>query len=206
MIANTLAVKQIVLGPFTLTAAIIVFPLAYIFGDVLTEVYGFRRARSIIWWSFTSLALMSLFYYIATLLPPAPYWVENQPVFALLFGLTPRIAAASFVAFLVGELINSAVLSKLKVRTEGRHFWFRAMGSTILGQGADSFIFNYLAFFAAPNFTPRLVLVFAVSGWILKSLYELMALPLTYVVVTKLKTIEGLDVFDEDISYSPLPG
>lgn len=198
---NTLAVKIIEIGPFTLPAGIVVFPVAYIFGDTLTEVYGYRKTRSVIWWGFVALAGMSLFYWLATILPPAPFWKDNE-VFARLFGFVPRIAASSFVAYVVGELLNSIVLSKLKVKTKGRHFWLRAVASTVVGQGADSIIFNTLAF--AGVFAWKELGVIILSGFFLKVAYEVVALPLTYAVVAWLKRSEGMDAYDEDISYNPL--
>jgi uncharacterized integral membrane protein (TIGR00697 family) len=200
ILANTLAVKIVSLFGFTLPAGIIVFPIAYIFGDVLTEVYGFRKARSVIWWGFFCLAMMAFFFWAGTLLPPAPFW-KDQEAFARLFGFVPRIALASLIAYLVGEFINSAVLSKLKVRTEGRHFWLRAVLSTVIGQGADSLIFNFSAFLGV--FPLRDLLFIAFSGWILKTAYEVVALPLTYACARFLKRAEGVDTYDREISYSP---
>jgi len=200
LVANTIAVKVVTVFGLTLPAGIIVFPVAYIFGDVLTEVYGFRRARSVIWWGFFCLAGMALLYWLATLLPSADFW-QDQVAFERLFGFVPRIVFASFVAYLVGEFINSAILSRLKVRTQGRYFWLRAISSTIIGQGADSVVFNLVAFLGV--FPVRTVVFIAFSGWVLKSLYEVFALPLTYVVVARLKAGEGVDVYDSGISYSP---
>jgi queuosine precursor transporter len=202
LIANTIAVKIIEVGPFTLPAGIIVFPLAYIFGDVLTEVYGFRKAKSIIYWGFAGLAMMALFYFVATRLRPAGFWPDQEP-FQRLFGFVPRIVGASFLAYLCGELLNAIVLSRLKVATNGRHFWLRATTSTLVGQGADSIIFNFVAFLGV--FAFRDVLVIAFSGWVLKSAYEVLALPLTYLIANYLKRIEGVDAYDRDVRYSPLP-
>lgn len=200
LIANALAVKLVSVAGFTLTAGIIVFPLAYVFGDVLTEVYGYRKARSIIWWGFVCLALMAFFFWAGTRLPPAPFWTD-QEAFARLFGFVPRIALASLVAYLVGELLNASVLSRLKVRTEGRHFWLRALLSTVVGQGADSLIFNLAAFLGL--FPLRDVLYIALSGWVVKSLYEAAVLPLTALCTSALKRAEGVDAFDRGVRYSP---
>lgn len=202
LVANTVAVKVVAIGPFTLPAGIIVFPLAYIFGDVLVEVYGYRRTRSIIWGGFSCLALMAFFYYIATILKPASFW-PDQEAFGRLFGFVPRIVIASFTAYLIGELLNAVVMSRLKVRTEGRHFWLRAVSSTLIGQGADSLVFNFMAF--AGIFSLKQVAFIAFSGWVLKSLYEIVALPLTYVIVRRLKALEGIDVYDRGIRYNPFP-
>ncbi len=200
LISNTIAVKIIQAGVFTLPAGILVFPVSYIFGDILTEVYGYRKSRSVIWWGFFCMAGMSLFYYIATILPPAVFWKDQEP-FARLFGFIPRIALSSFIAYLVGEFLNSFVLSKLKIKTEGRHFWLRAVASTIVGQGADSLVFNIAAFAGVFPFTT--VLFIAFSGFVLKSLYEVVALPITYKIVAYLKKTEGIDTFDRGISYTP---
>jgi uncharacterized integral membrane protein (TIGR00697 family) len=200
ILANTLAVKIVTIFGFTLPAGIIVFPIAYIFGDVLTEVYGYERTRSIIWWGFFCLALMAFFFWAGTLLPPAAFW-KDQEAFARLFGFVPRIALSSLVAYLIGEFLNSAVLSKLKVRTEGKHFWLRVVLSTVVGQGADSLVFNFAAFLGV--FPLGSVLFIAFSGWVLKSAYEIVALPLTYACASYLKRAEGIDTYDRGISYSP---
>lgn len=202
LVANTIAVKVIQAGPFTLPAGIIVFPVAYVFGDLLVEVWGFRRARSIIWTGFVCLALMAVFYYVATLLTPAAFWTD-QEAFGRLFGFVPRIVVASFIAYLIGELLNAAILSKLKVMTGGRHFWLRCVASTLVGQGADSLVFNFIAFSFVFPFSD--VAFIAFSGWVLKSLYEVLVLPITYVVAARLKRIEGIDVYDHGVRYSPLP-
>jgi uncharacterized integral membrane protein (TIGR00697 family) len=201
LVANTIAVKIITLGSFTVPAGIIVFPIAYIFGDVLTETYGFEKTRSVIWWGFGCLLAMAAFYWIATLLPPAPFW-KDQEAFARLFGFVPRIAVSSLFAYLVGEFLNSAVLSKMKIVTNGKHFWLRAIASTIVGQGADSIVFNFAAFLGV--FPVKDVVMIALSGWVLKSLYEVLALPVTYPVVRWVKRIEGIDSFDHGVSYRPI--
>lgn len=200
LISNTIAGKVITCWGFTLPAGIITFPIAYLAGDILTEIYGFRKTRSIIWWGFLCLAGMSLFYWIATLLTPAPFWVKDNEAFVKFFGFVPRIAIASLIAYLVGEFLNSMVLSRLKVKMQGRHFWLRALGSTAVGQGADSFIFNFIAFGGV--FPLSTVAYIAFSGFVLKTLYEVLVLPFTYVVVRKLKQVEG-DTYDHNVNYSP---
>ena len=201
LISNTIAGKVITCWGFTLPAGIIVFPLAYLAGDVMTEIYGFRKTRSLIWWGFFCLAGMSLFYWLATLLTPAPFWTEDNAAFVKFFGFVPRIALASLIAYLVGEFLNSMVLSRLKVKTQGKHFWLRALGSTVVGQGADSFIFNFIAF--GGIFPTATVAYIAFSGFVLKTLYEVVALPLTYMVVPWLKRAEGVDTYDHGVSYTP---
>lgn len=200
LIANTIAVKIVTVLGLTLPAGIIVFPLAYIFGDTLTEVYGYAKARAVIWWGFFCLAGMVAIYWLAIVLPPADFWTGQQS-FEEVFALVPRLAVSSFIAYLVGEFLNAAVLSRLKVRMKGRHFWFRALGSTLVGQGADSVVFNFTAFTGV--FPLSTVAFIALSGWILKSLYEVVALPATYFIVARLKRIESVDVYDVDVNYSP---
>jgi len=200
LISNTIAVKIITVLGFTLPAGIIIFPVAYIFGDILTEVYGYRRTRTVIWWGFFCLAGMALFYWLATVLPPASFW-GDQEAFVRLLGFVPRIVISSFLAYLVGEFLNSAVLSRMKVATEGRHFWLRAVGSTLIGQGADSIVFNFAAFLGV--FPLKSVAFIAFSGWVLKTLYEIVVLPVTYKITGWLKRVEGIDTFDEDVSYNP---
>lgn len=202
LIANTVAVKIITFAGFTLPAGIIVFPVAYIFGDVLTEIYGFRRTRSVIWCGFGCLAGMAFLYWIATILPAAPFWTDSEP-FARMLGFVPRIVFASFIAYLVGEFLNSFVLSRLKVKTEGKHFWMRALASTAIGEGADSIVFNTVAF--AFVFPWKVLGVIMLSGWVLKCLYEVIALPITYAIVGWLKRAEGIDTFDRDVTYRVLP-
>ena len=200
LIANAIAVKVISVWGFTLPAGIIVFPIAYIFGDVLTEVYGYANTRTVIWWGFFCLAGMSVFFWLATLLPPAVFW-KDQEGFAKLFGFVPRIALSSFVAYLIGEFLNSVIMSRMKVLNDGRHFWLRCCLSTFVGEGADSFVFNFAAFGGV--FPVRTVGYIAFSGFVLKSLYEVVALPITYAVAGWLKRTEGLDVYDRGISYTP---
>jgi queuosine precursor transporter len=201
LIANTIAVKIIVVWQFVLPAGIICFPLTYIFGDVLTEVYGFRRSRLVIWTGFLCLMLMSFFYWGSTLLTPAPFW-EGQESYARFFSLSPRIALASFIAYLVGEFSNSVIMSRMKVWLEGKHLWMRTIGSTVVGEGVDSFIFNFAAF--AGVFAMRDVAFIALSGYVLKVAYEIVATPLTYAVVSALKKYEGVDHYDYGVSYNPV--
>lgn len=201
IISNTIAVKVVTLWGFTLPAGIITFPVAYLAGDILTEVYGFRKTRSLIWWGFICLGGMSLFYWLATLLTPAPFWAADDAAFTKFFGFVPRIALASLVAYVVGEFLNSIVLSKLKIKTKGKHFWLRAIGSTIVGQSADSFVFNFAAFGGV--FPASEVAYIAFSGFVLKTLYEVVALPATYMVMPWLKRAEGMDAYDHDVSYNP---
>lgn len=200
LISNTIAVKIISIGGFILPAGIICFPIAYIFNDVLVECYGYEKTRRVIWWGFFCLGIMSGFYWIASVLPPAAFWNE-QPAFQKFFQFAPRIAFASFLAYLVGSFLNAVVMSRMKIKMKGKHLWIRTIGSTILGEGADSIIFNLVAFLGI--FEVKQVLFIAVSGFILKTAYEVLATPLTYIVIGWLKRIEGIDVYDKGISYSP---
>jgi queuosine precursor transporter len=200
LVSTTLVVKLVTVFHLTLTAAIIVFPLSYLFGDVLTEVYGYRRTREIIWYGFLCLAIMAVFLQAGIALPPASIW-SDQPAFARIFENVPRTALSGFIAYLVGEFLNSAVLSRLKVATDGRMLWLRLVLSTAVGQGADSLVFCLSAF--AGRYPLRNVLLIALSAWALKTLYEIVALPLTYRCVRFLKRAEGIDTFDREISYSP---
>jgi queuosine precursor transporter len=200
LISNTIAVKIVVIAGFVLPAGILTFPVTYLFGDVLTEVYGFYKSRLIIWTGFLCLLLMAGFYLLSVKLTPAPFW-DGQQSYARFFQLSPRIAVASLVAYLFGEFLNSIVISRMKIWTKGKHFWMRAIGSTIAGQGVDSLIFNFAAFYGV--FATRQVVYIALSGYILKVAYEVLATPLTYFIVRVLKRIEGHDHYDLGIRYNP---
>lgn len=200
LISNTIAIKIISIGSFVLPAGIVCFPVAYIFNDVLVECYGYSRTRRVIWFGFVCLAVMSLFYWIASILPPAVFW-EDQPAFKRFFQFAPRIAMASFIAYLVGSFLNAIVMSRMKLQTKGRFLWMRTIGSTIVGESADSIVFNFVAFLGV--FSLKQIAIIALSGFVLKTLYEVLATPLTYVVVAWLKRVEGVDVMDYDVSYNP---
>jgi len=200
LVSNTIAVKLIAFQGFVLPAGILCFPVAYIFGDVLTEVYGYKKTKSIIWWGFACLALMSIFYYLAIITTPASFW-KKQEEFSQIFGIVPRIALSSFIAYLVGSFLNAYIMSLLKVKTNGKHLWLRTISSTIVGEGADSVVFNLSAFLFVFPFND--VLYIAFSGFILKTLYEIIATPVTYIIVNKIKSIEHEDVYDKNISYNP---
>lgn len=199
LLGNTLAVKIIQIGTFSLPAGIVCFPLAYIVNDCLTEVYGYEKCRTVIWGGFICLALMALFYYIAVILPPASFW-EGQEAFAMFFGFVPRIVLGSFIAFLLGSFLNSYVLSRMKIKSQGRHLWKRTIGSTIVGEGVDSIVFNCIAFVGIFPFKD--VMFIALSGFVLKTLYEILMTPLTYIAVGWLKKKEEKDIFDHGADYS----
>lgn len=199
VVSNTIAVKIISIGPFAIAGGIVCFPLSYLFGDILTEVYGYRQTKRIIWAGFACLALMSVFYLIATKLPPAPFYKDDE-AFGRLLGFVPRIVAGSLCGYLVGSFLNAIVMSRLKVVTNGKHLWLRFVASTIAAELGDSFIFAFVAFYGV--FENSQLLNVAFTGFVLKTLYEVAATPLTYIVVGLLKKYEGVDIFDRNESYS----
>ncbi len=196
--ANLFETKQVSIGPLELTAGLIVFPVSYIINDCLVEVYGFRMARLVIWLGFAMNFLFVIFGWLADMLPGAPYWT-GEGAFHFMFGLAPRIAAASFVAFLTGSFLNAYVMSRMKVLQSGRRFSIRAIASTIVGEAADSLIFFPLALGGVVPWEvmPTLML----TQVVLKTAYEIVALPLTIRVVRLLKRIDGKDAYDRHISY-----
>ena len=209
VISNIIAVKLVSLFGLFVPAAVILFPIAYIFGDVLTEVYGYARARQVIWTGFFCNLIAVIAIYIGGLLPAAPFWTVGgfsdaqgaQQAYQAILGFAPRLLLASFIAYLIGEFLNSFVLAKLKLRTAGRFLWIRTIGSTLIGQGADSAVFITIAF---AGIIPASGLVQAVlSQWFLKTAYETIATPLTYVVVNALKKAEGEDYFDHGTDFNP---
>ena len=197
--ANTIAVKIIILGPIFLPAAIFVFPLSYIFGDVLTEVYGYQWTRKVIWLGFICNLIFVLFVWIGQLLPPAPFWKEQQS-YASILGYAPRMLAASFLGYLAGEFTNSFILAKMKIMTRGRWLWSRTISSTVIGQGLDTSIFITLAFIGTPSFMPALILYHTLA----KTAIEALATPLTYVTVNFLKKKEAIDTYDRETDFNPL--
>ena len=199
--ANITAVKLISVFGLLLPAAIVIFPVSYILGDVLTEVYGFRQTRRVIWLGFGCNLIVVAAIWVGLVLPAASFW-DGQEAYQRILGATPRILGASFLAYLVGEFANAFVLAKMKVATEGRWLWARTIGSTLVGQGLDSTIFITLAFVGV--FPPDALAAAIVTQWLVKSAYEAAATPLTYAVVGYLKRSEGVDVYDRDIRFSPL--
>ncbi|MBI4233801.1 MAG: queuosine precursor transporter [Chloroflexi bacterium] len=199
--SNIMAVKLMGIAGQVLFAAIIIFPISYILGDVLTEVYGYRHARLVIWLGFLCNLVMVLAFWAGGMLPPAPVW-KGQDAYETILGSTPRILAASFAAYLVGEFSNSLILSRMKLLTAGRWLWARTIGSTIVGEGLDSLVFGTLAL---GGIVPRDVLLHIVLvQWLAKMAYEVLATPVTYAVVAYLKRKEGVDAYDRDISLNPL--
>ncbi|MFN8405217.1 MAG: queuosine precursor transporter [Anaerolineales bacterium] len=210
IVSNIIAVKLVNLFGLFVPAAVILFPVAYIFGDVLTEVYGYARARRVIWTGFFCNLIAVIAIWISGQLPTAPFWgligfatpEDAQQAYQAVLGLTPRLLAASFAGYLVGEFLNSLVLAKLKVRTAGRFLWLRTILSTIIGEGADSAIFLTVAF---SGIIPASGLAQAIlSQWSVKVIYETLATPLTYIVVNALKKAEGEDYFDSKTDFNPI--
>ena len=199
--ANLLETKVVQLGPISVTAGLIVFPVSYIINDCIAEVWGFRKARLIIWMGFLMNFMVVAMGQIAVALPAAPFW-EGEEGFNFVFGMAPRIAAASLTAFLVGSFLNAYVMSRMKVTSGGRNFSARAIWSTIVGETADSIIFFPVAFGGIIAW--RELLVMMCIQIVLKSLYEVLILPVTIRVVAAIKRIDGSDVYDEDISYNIL--
>ena len=196
--ANVIAVKIISIGPLILPAAIIVFPLSYIFGDILTEVYGYRQARRVIWLGFLCNLIFVVFAWIGQVLPPAPFW-GGQEAYETILGYTPRLLVASFCGYFVGEFANSFVLAKMKVLTKGRWLWSRTIGSTIVGEGLDTLIFITFAFIGTPSF----VLVMILYHWLVKVVIEAVATPFTYMAVNFLKKKEAIDTYDYETNFNP---
>jgi uncharacterized integral membrane protein (TIGR00697 family) len=210
VISNIVAVKLVEVFGLRLPAAVILFPLAYIFGDVLTEVYGYERARQAIWTGFACNLVAVAAIWAAGRLPAASVWTagvyqnpaQASQAYQAILGFTPRLLAASFTAYLAGEFLNSFVLAKLKLATSGRLLWLRTIGSTLVGEGVDSAIFITLAYSGIlPSADlSRLVL----TQWLVKSGYEALATPLTYAVVNTLKRLEGEDHFDRGTDFNPV--
>ena len=198
--ANIIAVKLIDLSGFILPAAIFVFPLSYIIGDVLTEVYGYRRAKKVIWLGFLCNLVAVCAIWIGQILPSASFW-DGQAAYERILGYAPRLLIASFLAYLVGEFANAFVLAKMKIATKGRWLWLRTIGSTLIGQGLDSMVFISIAF--AGIIPAKALFTAVVTQWLAKSVYEAAVTPLTYVVVNFLKRKEGVDVYDHDTRFNP---
>ncbi len=196
--ANIIAVKVISLGPFILPAAIFVFPISYIFGDVLTEVYGYRTARRVIWLGFICNLVFVFFAWVGQILPSASFW-GDQSAYVSILGLAPRILAASFCGYLVGEFANSYVLSRMKILTKGRWLWSRTIGSTIIGQALDTSLFITIAYIGTGAAVPTMIL----HHWVSKVSIEIIFTPVTYVIVNWLKRKEGVDTYDRQTKYNP---
>lgn len=189
-------------GMLTFGAGVLFFPISYVFGDILTEVYGYSRARRVIWTGFAALAFASLMASVVVALPPAPFW-KHQGAYEIAFGTTWRIMLASMFAYCCGEFVNSLVLAKMKILTQGKHLWSRTIGSTVCGEAVDSALFYPLAFYGTgiiPN--DKLPMVMA-AQFVLKVLVEVVFTPITYFVVNWLKRAENEDYYDRQTDFNP---
>lgn len=197
--SNLLETKLINIGGLNITAGLLIFPISYIINDCIAEVYGYAKARLIIWLGFLMNLFVVLMGGLATLIPAASYW-QGAEHFNFIFGLAPRIAVASFCAFIIGSFINAYVMSKMKIKSQGKHFSLRAIVSTLFGETADSLIFFPIAFWGIIPFRDMIALLFVQI--FLKTGYEILVLPVTIQVVKRLKVIEKLDTYDNEVNYS----
>jgi uncharacterized integral membrane protein (TIGR00697 family) len=189
-------------GPLTFGAGVLFFPISYVFGDILTEVYGYARSRRVIWSGFAALAFASVMAWVIVQLPPAPFW-HNQDAYEIAFGSTWRIALASLIAFVCGEFVNSFVLAKMKIWTEGRWLWTRTIGSTLFGEGVDSLLFYPLAFYDSGIFPNDMLPLVMLSQFVAKVGVEVVFTPVTYRIVGWLKRVEHEDYYDRDTDFNP---
>ncbi len=199
LISNILATKILLIGPWAAPAGVLIFPIAYILNDVITEVWGFGKARLIIWTGFAVNILAVLFFTLGIVIPGAPFW-QNQEAFSTVLGNTPRIVVASLSAYLIGSFLNAFVMSRMKVMTNGKGFSARAILSTLVGETADSLIFISIAFAGVFPFGVLITMIFTQA--MLKTVYEILILPVTIWVVGLVKRIEGVDAFDTNLSYN----
>jgi uncharacterized integral membrane protein (TIGR00697 family) len=188
------------IGAWPFGAGILFFPVSYVIGDVLTEVYGYARARRVIWAGFAALLFMAFMAWVVVALPPAPSW-QGQAAYESVFGQVPRIVFASILAFCAGEFANSYVLARMKLLTQGRHLWTRTIGSTFIGQGIDSLIFYPLAFYGL--WDNETLLIVLATQFALKVGWEVLLTPVTYAAVGWLKRREGVDIFDKGTDFNP---
>lgn len=194
------AAKVCTVWGFTFGAGVLFFPISYIFGDILTEVYGYARARKVVWAGFSAIIFASFMSWVIVSLPPAMGW-NDQRAYEAVFGQTPRIVFASLAAFFAGEFANSYVLAKMKIFTSGKYLWTRTIGSTIVGEGVDSIVFYPLAFLGV--WETRLVVTVMISNYIIKVVWETVVTPVTYQVVGFLKRAEQEDYYDYDTNFTP---
>lgn len=201
LLSNIIGASKLAsVGGFVFGAGILFFPISYVLGDVLTEVYGYARARRVIWTGFAALIFMAVMSWVVVAMPPADGW-GGQTAYESVFGNTWRIVIASIAAFWAGEFVNSYVMARMKIWTAGRMLWSRTIGSTVVGQGIDSLIFYPVAFLGI--WETEQVLLVMVTNWALKVGWEAALTPVTYAVVGTLKRREGIDLFDEDTDFSP---
>ena len=200
LISNIASTKILDFGLFTFDGGTLLFPLSYIFGDILTEVYGYSRSRKVIWLGFASAALMSVTLALVGSLPPAQGW-NHQQAYEAILGTTPRIVVASLAAYWCGEFLNSYVLAKMKLLTEGRWLWMRTIGSTLAGEALDTAVFGLVAFSGVLE--PPLLVTLMISNYVFKCGVEIVFTPATYAVVKRLKQIEHVDWYDRDTDFNP---
>lgn len=203
MLSNILAVKMVQIGPFIFDGGTLLFPLSYIFGDILTEVYGYKATRKVIWTGFVMLVIMALNIVVIGILPAEPTWTF-QEAYDLILTPIPRIIVASIIAYFIGEYVNAVVLSKMKIWTKGKMLWTRTIGSTLVGQFLDSFVFVFIAF--AGIYNMKILLIMAFSNYAFKTSIEVFFTPVTYKAVSYVKKIENIDIYDYEETYNPLPG
>lgn len=200
IVSNIVSTKLVSFWGFTFDGGTIIFPLSYIFGDVLTEVYGYANSRRIIWIGFISSVLMSIIIFVVGIIPSAPDW-QFQSSYNQILGITPRIVLASIAAYLAGEFSNSFILSKLKIATKGKYLWVRTIGSTIVGQLFDTLLFVIIAFYGIYDF--KLLSVIIISNYIFKTGIEALFTPITYKIVNYLKKEEDINTFDSNTDFNP---
>jgi len=200
LISNVASSKILVLGPFDFDGGTILFPLSYIFGDILTEVYGYGRSRKIIWMGFFMSIMMAAVFMIVGKLPPSASW-DGQSAYEMILGWTPRIVLASVIAYLIGEFLNSYILAKIKVWMNGRFLFVRTITSTFVGELFDTLIFSLIAFYGALD--NDLLIAVIVSNYIFKVGVEIIFTPITYLIVGWLKKSEGVDVYDKKTNFNP---
>jgi queuosine precursor transporter len=200
LISNIVTSKIIGFGNFAFPGAVIIFPLSYIFGDILTEVYGYKRARKVIWLGFLSNILLAVILMIVGSLPAAPGW-QNQDAYEKILGLTPRIVVASLIAYFAGEFVNSFILAKMKLATKGKWLFSRTIGSTVIGEFIDTALFILIAFWGV--LPQQLIVTIVASNYIAKTLIEIIFTPITYVVVDWLKKQEKEDYYDKKTNFNP---
>ena len=201
IVSNIIVVKIVSVGPLILSGAIVIFPISYIFGDILTEVYGYARSRQVIWIGFACNLLAVLSIQAAAMLPAADFW-DGQVAYDRILGYAPRFLIASLIAYLCGEFVNSFILAKLKILTRGRWLWSRTIGSTLFGEFVDTAVFTLIAF--TGTLTPVEMVNISIVEWFLKCMYEVVATPVTYAVVNYLKRTEHEDYYDYDTDFNPL--
>jgi len=200
--AKIAQVEVPVFGALTFGAGVLFFPVSYVFGDILTEVYGYARARKVIWAGFAGLAFASFMAAVVVALPPAPFW-QHQGAYEIAFGSAPRIVAASMIAYFCGEFVNSFVLAKMKLVTQGRWLWTRTIGSTIVGEAVDSALFYPLAFYGAGIIPDDKLPLVMMAQFIAKVGVEIILTPVTYKIVGALKRAEREDYYDRDTDFNP---